>query len=112
MHGIECARLTTSIAEAGQYFERFAVEDVHFLVRSVGKINVLLLRILRERDVPNSAVAKSLLVVELLFNECSIWFEHLDAIVHAVAYIKVPSFEGRRNAPDSGTVEREAHPGS
>src|SRR5437016_6257655 len=44
--GIELAGLPPAIAKAGQYFERVAVENMNFLVRSIGEVDVFLLGIL------------------------------------------------------------------
>src|SRR5689334_21956737 len=61
---------------------------MYLLIGSVSKIEVLLLRIFRERDVPNRAVAESVLVENFLFDERAVGFEDLDAIVYAVADVE------------------------
>src|SRR5579862_3642918 len=58
------------------------------LIGSVGEVDVLLLRIFREGDVPNRAVAESVLVENFLFDERAVGLEDLDAIVDAVAYVE------------------------
>ena len=63
---VELAGLAAAVAEAGQDFERVAQQDVDLLVRAVGQVDVLLLRILRERDVPDRAVAQAFLRDERL----------------------------------------------
>src|SRR6266567_3135719 len=45
VHGVELAGLASAVAEAGEHLKRFAVQDVDLLVRAVGQIKVLLLRI-------------------------------------------------------------------
>ena len=51
MHRVEFTRLPSTIAEAGQHVQRIAIQDVHLLVGAARQINVLLLRIRRERDI-------------------------------------------------------------
>ena len=58
VHGVEFAGLPAAFAEARQDFERFALQDVDLFVRAIGQIDVLLLRILREGDVPHRSVAQ------------------------------------------------------
>ena len=66
VHGIEFAGLPSAVAEAGQNLQRLAVDNVDLLVRAVGQIDVLLLRVLGERDVPDRAVAQGVLFDESL----------------------------------------------
>src|SRR5438132_4194854 len=54
---VELARLPAAVAEARELGQRLAIEDVDLLVGAVGEIEILLLRILRERDVPHRSVA-------------------------------------------------------
>lgn len=56
MHGIEFTRLAAAIAEACQDVECIALDDVHLVVRPVGKINVLLLWILGKSDVKYGSI--------------------------------------------------------
>src|SRR5262249_55482646 len=57
VHGEPHARLTTAVAELRDRLERLPIHHVDALVLAVGEIDVLLRRILRERDVPHRAVA-------------------------------------------------------
>src|SRR5258708_16590400 len=57
MDGIKLARLPSAIAEAGQDLHGFASDDIHLLVGAVGKVDVLLLRILGERNLPAQPTA-------------------------------------------------------
>ena len=85
---VEFARLPATFAERRQHFERVAIEDVHAVVFAVGKVDVFLLRILRERDVPDGSGAERGLFDELLFDESAIRFEDLYAVVHAIADVQ------------------------
>ena len=51
MYSVELPGLASTVAEAGQNLERLAVQNMNLVVLPVGDIHVLLLRILRERDV-------------------------------------------------------------
>src|ERR1700722_6248734 len=73
MHGVECAGLPSAVPEAGQHFERLAIENVNLLVRAVGEVDVLLLRVLRESNVPHRAVAEGVLVIDMFLDEGPIW---------------------------------------
>ena len=67
--GEELAGLAAAVAEAREDLQRLAQHDVDLLVLAVGEEQVLLLRILREGDVPDRAVAERLLRDELLLHE-------------------------------------------
>ena len=43
---------------------------------------------LRESDVPHRSVAQRPFLDDLLLHECAVLFEHLDAVVHAVAHVE------------------------
>ena len=83
--GEELPRLAAAVAEAGEDLQRLAIEHVDLLVLPVGEVEILLLRILRERDVPHRAVAERLRRDERLLHERAVGLEHLDAIVRPVA---------------------------
>src|SRR5215475_11088693 len=53
MHGIKLARLPAAIAEAGQDLHGFASDDIHLLIGAIGEVDILLLRILGERNIPH-----------------------------------------------------------
>src|SRR5437762_1256648 len=54
----ELPGLTSTHAEAGDVGERVALQHEDFLVVAVGNIEVALLRVLREADVPHRSVAE------------------------------------------------------
>src|SRR6266481_2267650 len=51
MHRVELTRLPAAVTEGSENFERIALQDVDLHIRPVGDIKILLLRILRERDI-------------------------------------------------------------
>src|SRR5439155_20923917 len=53
VYGVELAGLAPAVAKACQDFQRSAIDDVHLLIGAVGKIEILLLRIFRESDIPH-----------------------------------------------------------
>src|ERR1019366_5262228 len=59
------------------------------VILAIGEIDVLLLRVLRERDVPGGAGAQGFLVDEPFLDKGPIGFEDLDAVVGAVANIEL-----------------------
>src|ERR1051326_1406605 len=88
VHGVEFAGLPAAVAEAGQDLHRVALDDVDLLVGAVGQVDVRLLRIFGERDVPRGAVAERVLRDEDFLDESAIGFEDLDAIVGTVANVE------------------------
>jgi len=74
--------------ELGGRLQRRAQQDVHLLIGSIGEIDVLLFRILREGNVPYGSVAERPFLDDLLLDEGAVRFEDLDAVVHAVADIE------------------------
>ena len=63
---VELSRLPAAIAETRQDFQRVAQHDVDLLVRAVDEVDVLLLRIFRESNVPDRPVAQRALRDETL----------------------------------------------
>src|SRR5262249_15024401 len=90
VHSVELARLTSAVAETRQDFERVAKHDVDLVVRTVDQIDLVLLRILREREVPNGSVAERSLRDEHFLDERAVFLENLNSIIHTVAYIQEP----------------------
>src|SRR5215467_3072986 len=86
--GIELSGLPTAVAKARQGFQRITQQNVDLLIRSIDEVDVLLLRILRKGDIPYRTVTQSSLLDELFLHIRSIFLEHLNPIVHAIAYIK------------------------
>src|SRR5580765_4171214 len=56
--GVELAGHLAAVAEAGEDLERLPIENPDLLVLAVREVDELLLRIVRERDVPGRAVAE------------------------------------------------------
>jgi hypothetical protein len=65
---------------------------VNLLIGAVSQIDILQLRILRERDVPNCAVAQGIRGDKDFFHEGPIWFENLNTIVDAIANVEQSVF--------------------
>ena len=57
---------------------------MHSLILAIRHVDVALLRIAREGDVPGRSGAEGVLRDEILLDELAFTREHLDAIVHAV----------------------------
>src|SRR5258705_4441911 len=57
VHAVELAGLPAAVTEAGQLLEALAIDDANDVVHAVGHEDVLLLRVLRERDVPDCSGA-------------------------------------------------------
>ena len=105
VHGEALARLPAAVAEARENLHRLAQHDVDLLVLAVGEEHVLLLRILRERDVPHRAVAERVGRDEHFLHERAVRLEDLDAIVRAVADVDAGRRStARRSAPGCGTA--------
>src|SRR5204863_9793636 len=58
VHRVPLSGLAAAVAEAGQDLERLAIHHVNTFVLPVAEIHVLLLRILRERDVPRGSITE------------------------------------------------------
>src|SRR5581483_2382071 len=84
VHGVELAGLLAAVAEAREHFEIRAIQDPDLLVVAVDQVQVLLRRILRERDVPRRAVTERARRDADFLDEGAIRFERLNAIVHTV----------------------------
>src|ERR1041384_2891678 len=56
VHAIELTGLASTIGEARQDFKRVALDDVHLLVTTVGEIDILLLWVFRESNVPHRTI--------------------------------------------------------
>src|SRR5678809_190381 len=59
VHGVELPRLASTVAEAGELFERIAAQDADLHVVAVGHVQIRLRRILGEREVEHGAVAEA-----------------------------------------------------
>src|SRR5579864_9216754 len=85
VHAEELPRLPAAIAETRDDLERVAKQDVHPLVLAVSQIEILLLGIRGERNVPRRPVAARLREEVRLLHERAVRLEDLDAIVLPVA---------------------------
>ena len=75
-------------SEEAHDLQRFAIHDIHFFVAAIRHVEELLLRVGRERDVERGAFGARGFPLDVVFlDEGAVQPEHLDAIVHAVAYI-------------------------
>src|SRR5579864_1408014 len=84
VHRVELSRLTSAVAETCQDLQRVAQQNVDLFVGAVRQVNILLLGILRESNVPDRAVAQRSLLDDLFLDERAVLLEHLNAIVHTV----------------------------
>ena len=107
---IELARVAAALAEVVRHLQRLTVDDVDLLVAAVGHEDVLLLRVLREGDVPHRTVASESFSILTLLHELAFLREHLHAVVDAVADVHEVVAEssaqctGLRNCCASGAV--------
>src|SRR5689334_5444565 len=62
--GVELAGLPAAVAERGEFGHRQSIEDMNLLVGAVGEVEVFLVAILREGNVPHGAVALRVLLDE------------------------------------------------
>ncbi len=85
MHAEELPGLAAAVAEAGEQLQGVALHDVDALVAPVGDEEVRLLRVARERDVPDGAVASRVLRDDDFLHERAVAREHLNPVVGAVA---------------------------
>src|SRR5437868_4633289 len=81
MDSIEFAGLAPSFAERRQHFEGIAIQDVHPVVLAVSEVDVLLPRILGERDVPRRSRPERAFLDERFFDEGAVRFEDLNAVI-------------------------------
>src|SRR6266571_2622928 len=88
VHAVELAGLAPAVAEVGHLLQRLAQHDAHFRVAPVRHEDVLLLRVLRERDIPYRSFAEAALREERLLDELAVRPEHLQPVVHAVADVQ------------------------
>src|SRR5262245_5303037 len=90
VHAVELTGLSPAVAEAGQDFQRIAQQDVDLLVATIGDVEILLLRVFRECDIPHRPVSQRPLRDELLLHKLAIRLEYLKPVVYAVADIQEP----------------------
>src|SRR5262245_18567032 len=77
VHAVELAGLASAVAEAGQDFHRLAQQDVDLLVAAVGDVEILLLRVFREGDVPHRPVGQRSLRDKLFLHKLALALEYL-----------------------------------
>ena len=88
VHAEELARLSAAVAEARQDLEGVTLDDVHLLVHPIGQVEVGLLRVTRERDVPGRSRPQGLLRDEDFPHKGAVRAEHLNSVVRAVADVE------------------------
>src|SRR5437879_1764735 len=88
VHAIKFARLASALAEGSENLKRIAQNDVHPVVLTVGKIDIGLLRILREGDIPGRPGTERPFLDECFLHERAIGLEHLNAVVRTVADVQ------------------------
>src|SRR5262245_32938577 len=82
------AGVAAAITKAREVLHRGTLDDVDPVVLAVGDIDKALLRVLREGDVPDRAGGLGVLRQEGFVDVRAVRFEHLDAIVDAVADVE------------------------
>src|SRR2546427_141700 len=87
VYAVELAGLPATIAEAGELLQRLPIDDADDVVHAVGHVDVLLLRIFGERDVPHCAGALRVLREEPFLHELALGREDLQTIADPVADI-------------------------
>src|SRR2546423_685320 len=90
VNGKELTRLAAAVAEHREYGQGLPIHHVDTLVPAVCEIDVFLLWISRERNVPHRPVATRERKDALLLHELAVLAEDLDAIVHAIADVHEP----------------------
>src|SRR6185312_7949141 len=85
---VEFAGLASAIPEAGEHFERVAIDDVHLVVFAVRDVEELLLRVVGKGDVPDRSRAEGLFLDHFFLHESAVWFEDLDTVVNAIADVE------------------------
>ena len=98
---VERARIAAAVAEAADHDgQRVAAQDEDLLVVAVGDVTEALLRIPRERDVPDRSGALRGLRDDALLQELAGLVEGLDAVVPAIADVDRPVLRDlRRSSP-------------
>src|SRR5207302_10792489 len=79
MDRVELSRHLAAVAEAREDFERLPIEDPDLLVVAVDEVDVLLRRVVAERDVPRRSVAERPLAHPGFLDELAFGRERLDA---------------------------------
>src|SRR6266566_6550034 len=72
VHAVEFAGLPAAFAERGQELQGLTIDNMHAIVLTIGKVDVLLLGILREGDVPRRTGASRSLIEKRFLDEGSI----------------------------------------
>ena len=87
---VPLAGIVAALAEVGELLHRLAIEDAQLLVAAVGHVEVLLLRVARERGVPHRAVAARVARHVDLPHERAVDLEDLQPVAGAVAHVDEP----------------------
>src|ERR1019366_6135982 len=87
VRAVEFSRLASALSKSRQHFQGIAQQDVDAVVLAVGQVNVFLLRVLREGDVPCRTRTQRAFGDESFLNKGAVRVEHLDAVIHTVTDI-------------------------
>src|SRR6185437_13655703 len=87
MHPVKLTGVAAVAAEAADHGAVFAVENPDLVVLAVRAEQIGLLRIGPDREIPHRAIAERIFLVEPFLDEAAVLFEHLDAVVDAIADI-------------------------
>ena len=90
MNPVELPGIAAVAAKTADYGTIVPFQHPDFVVLAVGAQQIGLLRVGPDRDIPHRAIAARVLFVKPFLNEGSIFPEHLDAIVDAIADIEQP----------------------
>src|SRR5712671_2621346 len=87
VHAVELSGLTAAVAEGCQLLQRLAIDNLHLFVHAIGHVDVALLRVFRESDVPHRAGILGVRLVERFLDELAFGCEYLEPVASAVADI-------------------------
>src|SRR5262245_59214092 len=85
---VELPGLPPALAETREELQRVAQDHVDLRILAIGEIQVRLLRVARERDVPRGSRSQRLAVIERFLHERSVRLEDLDAVVDSIADVE------------------------
>ena len=77
--------LTAALAKGREDFKRIAPQNMHSVVLAISEVDIGLLRVLRKGNVPGRSRTERHFRNECFLYERAIGFEHLEAVIRAVA---------------------------
>src|SRR5258708_15981190 len=106
MDPVELAGVAAVSAETADNGAVVALQHPDLVVLAAGGEQIGLLRVGPDRDVPDRAIAERIFLEEPFLDEGTVLFEHLDAVVDAVADIDQPVTQctGLANCCDTGAL--------